>query len=126
MGPFWIRRKWLEKTQWLSKQELRKVQLELLKKLVHHCYRTVPYYRNLMDELGIQVRDIKTIEDIRLFPTLSKKAVLECDDSIISKKYANSALWSARTGRSTGTHMTIYRNAFSIGNQHPLVRRQWD
>jgi len=48
-GPFWIRRRWLNRTQWLGVRELKEIQLKLLKRLVRHCYSTVPYYRRLMD-----------------------------------------------------------------------------
>jgi hypothetical protein len=49
-GPFWFRRRQLAKTQWWSEQELKSLQLKLLKRLVSHAYNTVPYYRKLMDE----------------------------------------------------------------------------
>ena len=126
IGPFWLRRKQLAKTQWWSRQDLELLQLKLLKRLVSHCYNTVPYYRKLMDELNIKVGDIKTLDDLRRFPILSKKDVLCAGDSIISTKYPRWTLRKARTGGSTGTPMTIYRNLFSIGNEHAFVRRQWD
>lgn len=125
-GPFWIRRRWLEKTQWFSRQELQELQLKLLKRLIRHCYRTVPFYRSLMDNRGIKVEDINTLDDIKLFPILTKKDVLGAGDSIISSKYPKWALRKARTGGSTGTPLVIHRNWFSIGNEHAFIRRQWD
>lgn len=126
VGPFWIRRRWLKKTQWLSKQGLQELQLKLLKRLIRHCYRTVPYYTNLMDDRGVRAEDIKTLADIKKFPVLTKKEVLEAGDSIISSKYPKWTLRKARTGGSTGTPLVIHRNWFSIGNEHAFVRRQWD
>lgn len=125
-GPFWVRRRWLNRTQWLSKPELQKIQLRLLKRLIYHCYKTVQYYKHLMDERKIVPDDIKSLGDIRLFPILSKENVLEAGDSIISTKYPKWTLRAARTGGSTSSPLVVYRNWFSIGNEHAFVRRQWD
>jgi len=125
-GPFWVRRRWLNKTQWLSSPELQKIQLKLLRRLVCHCYTSVPYYRRLMDERGISVDTIRTLEDIKKFPIINKKKILQAGDSIISTKYPKWALRKGRTGGSTGTPMIVYRNLFSLGTDHAFSRRQWD
>ncbi len=125
-GPFWVRRRQLARTQWLNKKELQELQLRLLKRIISHSYSTVPYYKKLMDELGLHADSMRTLDDVKLFPILSKKDVLEAEDSIISLKYPKWTLRAARTGGSTGTPLVIYRNWFSIGNEHAFVRRQWE
>jgi phenylacetate-CoA ligase len=125
-GPFWIRRGWLNKTQWLSGRELEKLQLKLLKRLISHCYQTVPYYKKLMDERCIRAEAIRTLDDIKLFPILKKKDILQAGDSILSIKYPKFSLRTAYTSGTTGTPMKLYRDLFSIGNEHAFVRRQWD
>ncbi len=126
VGPFWLRRRQLAKTQWFDKLELQELQLKLLMRLIKHCYRTVPFYRNLMDDRGIKVGDIKTLNDIKKFPILKKKDVLKAGNSIYSTKYPKWLLRTAYTGGTTGTPMQIQRDLFSIGNEHAFVRRQWD
>jgi len=125
-GPFWLRQRWLEKSQWLSEQELREIQLKLLRRLVRHCYNSVPFYRRMMDERGISAEGIRTLEDIKQFPIINKRDVLEAGDSIVSTRYPKLLLRKAYTGGTTGTPMAIYRNLFSIGSEHAFVRRQWD
>jgi phenylacetate-CoA ligase len=125
-GPFRIRRKQLEKTQWLDREQLKLLQVKLLGRIVSHSYRTVPFYRDLMDQLGIKPDSIRTVDDIKLFPILSKKQLREAGDTIISKRYPKSILRAARTGGSTGTPMRVYRNWSAVGNEHAFVRRQWD
>lgn len=125
-GPFWLRRRWLEKTQWLSRQELQALKLKLLRRLTLHCYHTVPYYQKSMHDHGIKVEDIKTLDDIKKFPILTKKDVLKAGNSIYSTKYPKWFLRTAYTGGTTGTPMQIKRDLFSIGNEHAFVRRQWD
>jgi phenylacetate-CoA ligase len=125
-GPFWIRRRWLKNTQWLSKPELQDIQLRLLRRLIRHCYDSVPYYRRLMEERGIEVDSIKTLDDIKKFPIINKKEVLKAGDSIISRRYPKWTLRKGRTGGSTGTPMIVYRNLFSLATEHAFARRQWD
>lgn len=126
LGPFWLRRRWLKKTQWVSKAELQKIQLRLLRRLVCHCYNSVPYYRGLMDERGIRVESLKNLDDIKQFPVLTKKDVLQAGDAIVSTKYPRWLMRTARTGGTTGTPLKICRSLSSIGNEHAFVRRQWD
>jgi phenylacetate-CoA ligase len=126
VGPFWLRRRQLAKTQWFDKLELQELQLKLLQRLISHCYNTVPYYRKLMDERSISVDSINTLEDIKQFPILTKQDVLKAGDSIISTKYPRWLLAKAFTGGTTGTPLTLRRDIFSIGNEHAFVRRQWD
>jgi len=126
LGPFWFRRRWLSHTQWLSRDQLSRLQLHLLRRLLRHCYNTVPYYRRLMDERGITPDAIKTLDDINLFPVLTKRDILQAGDSLISTRYPRWLLRRAYTGGTTGTPVKIYRNLFSIGSEHAFVRRQWD
>ncbi|MFC1676101.1 phenylacetate--CoA ligase family protein [Planctomycetota bacterium] len=125
-SPFLIRRRWLDKTQWLDKDKLSQIQLDRLKRIVSHSYNTVPYYRKLMDQYGIIPSMIKTPNDIKLFPILTKNDILDAGDSIISTSYPRWLLHSARTGGSTGSPLMVHRNFSSIGNEHAFVRRQWD
>lgn len=79
-----------------------------------------------MHDHGIKVEDIKTLDDIKKFPILTKKDVLKAGNSIYSTKYPKWFLRTAYTGGTTGTPMQIPRDLFSIGNEHAFVRRQWD
>jgi len=126
VGPFWLRRRKLAKSQWFDRNALQELQLNRLKQIVSHCYNTVPYYRKLMDEHGIRPDGIRTLEDIKKFPILTKKDVLQAGSSIISTKYPMWMLRKVSTSGTTGTPMPIYRTLFSIGNEHAFVRRQWD
>jgi phenylacetate-CoA ligase len=67
-----------------------------------------------------------TLDDIKLFPILSKKDVLAAGKSIVSNKYPKWLMRTARTGGTTGTPMELRRTLFSIGNEHAFVRRQLD
>ena len=125
-GDFWFRRRWLEKTQWLNKRQLEVLQLSLLKRLVCHCYESVPHYRRIMDSDGFGPESIRYLEDIKLFPVLTKDDVILHADELVSKKYRKWAMNTAHTGGTTGTPIDIKRDIRSIGNNHAFFRRQKD
>ena len=55
-----------------SREELLKIQNEKIVKQVKHVYENVPYYRDLMDKKGVKPEDIKSVDDIKKLPFLSK------------------------------------------------------
>lgn len=124
--PFWIRRRQLKKSQWFSASQLEQMQLKFLKRLIHHCYNTVPYYRMTMDELGITVESIRTLEDIKQFPVMTKNDILQAGGSLVSTKYPKCLLHTAYTGGTTGPRLPLKRNLLSVGHEHAFVRRQFD
>jgi phenylacetate-CoA ligase len=126
VSHFWIRRRWLAQTQWLSADCLSDLQLDLLKKTVRYAEHNVPYYQKLMKSCGFSSRDIRSLEDIRLFPILTKKDIIDARRDMVSRAFARSLLRRECTGGTTGTPLCVYRNYASIGNEHAFVRRQWD
>ncbi|MBQ6552194.1 MAG: phenylacetate--CoA ligase [Clostridia bacterium] len=61
-----------EEIETASRDEIIRIQNEKLVKQVKRVYENVPYYRDLMDKKGVKPEDIKSIDDIRKLPFLSK------------------------------------------------------
>ncbi len=55
-----------------SREEIIAIQNEKIVKQVKHVYENVPYYRDLMDKKGVKPEDIKSIDDIKKLPFLTK------------------------------------------------------
>ena len=55
-----------------SRDQIINIQNEKIVKQVKHVYENVAYYRELMDEKGVKPEDIKSIDDIKKLPFLSK------------------------------------------------------
>ena len=47
-----------------SREKLREIQSEKLKKQVRHVWEDVPYYRKKMEEKGVTPDDIQSIDDL--------------------------------------------------------------
>ncbi|MDO4545759.1 MAG: phenylacetate--CoA ligase [Bacillota bacterium] len=64
---------WNQQMECSDRPTMRALQLEKLKKTVKHGYENVPHYRQSMDEAGVKPEDIKTLEDIRKLPFITKE-----------------------------------------------------
>ena len=53
----------LLKQQWMKKSELEIIQNKMLKGLIEHSYKFVPFYKNLMKKNNVSPGDIKNSED---------------------------------------------------------------
>ena len=60
-----------------SREEILKIQNEKLVKQVRYVYDNVPYYHNLMDQKGVKPEDIRSTDDIRKLPFLTKDDLRE-------------------------------------------------
>jgi len=62
-------------TQWYSNIEMKEYQLFKFKKLIQHCYDNVPYYRNFMQSNGLSPSDFTKIDQISVFPIVTKEII---------------------------------------------------
>ena len=61
------------KEETLPREEIRKIQLERLQETVSRVYEKVEPYRKKMDEAGIKPEDIKSLEDLKRLPFVTKQ-----------------------------------------------------
>jgi phenylacetate-CoA ligase len=69
----WAAYQELDRTQWLTPQELEEHQLRQLRALLLHCFHQVPYYRRLLAEAGISSRPISSLDEFRRLPLLTRE-----------------------------------------------------
>lgn len=60
-----------------SREKILEIQNEKIVKQVRHVYENVPYYKKLMDEKGVTPDDIKSVDDIKKLPFLTKADLRE-------------------------------------------------
>ena len=60
-----------------SREEILRIQNKKIVKQVKHVYENVPYYRDLMDKKSVKPEDIKSVDDIKKLPFLSKADLRE-------------------------------------------------
>lgn len=66
-------RYWNPTYECMSREEMFRVQSERLVNTVKRVYHNVPFYRNKMQQIGIEPGDIKTVEDLKKLPFTYKQ-----------------------------------------------------
>ena len=56
----------------MTRDDIRSLQLSKLQKQVRYVYERVDWYRNKMDEMGVNPSDIRSLEDVRKLPFTDK------------------------------------------------------
>ena len=59
---------WNEKMEAMPEEEMKKIQLENLKRTVKWVYERVPFYRDKFDGVGFKPEDLKKLEDLPKLP----------------------------------------------------------
>ncbi|MFV9690852.1 MAG: phenylacetate--CoA ligase family protein [Desulfobacteria bacterium] len=91
-----------------SADELESASNRKLRKLISEAYNNVSYYRKLMDGNGISIGDVRTLEDLKLFPIITKQDVRDNFDALLNDRFRNKKLRLIETGGTTGTPLRLY------------------
>ena len=95
------RRVFLEQSQWWPAEQLRDFQWQELQRLLKHAFDTVPYYRQKYAAAGVSLGDVRTWDDFRNLPTLTRQEVNANRQELCSTSYSGRLLPEA-TGGSSG------------------------
>ncbi|MDF1585485.1 phenylacetate--CoA ligase family protein [Marinimicrococcus flavescens] len=97
-------------THW-SPERLRRHQEERLRALVAHAAASVPFYRQRFVELGLRPGDIRTLEDLRHLPVVTKAELQAAgEEARLSSVFARDVLEGGRTSGSSGRPFMIFRD----------------
>jgi phenylacetate-CoA ligase len=108
----------LKRSQWLPPAHLRELQERKLRRLVHHAYHHVGYYREAMDERSLKPADIASLGDLAKLPLLDKAQVRESlYFDLLSDNHDKRRILKVTTSGSTGEPFVCY------ADQHQLEIR---
>jgi phenylacetate-CoA ligase len=69
------RKYWDEEIETMSRDKIKKYQFSLLKSMIELTYTKSSYYQQTFDRHGVKPADLKTLEDLKKFPTVNKKVL---------------------------------------------------
>jgi len=122
--------KFLKKSQWWSKEQLERYQLEQLSKLLNHAYENVPYYRKVFDDLGLKPENIQDFKDLQKLPFLTKEIIRENLDDLKARNYPNDIFEYVTTSGTTSGEIGplgfYYEKGFSRAREWAFMKTQWD
>lgn len=100
-------RAFVEDSQWWPERKLREFQWAELEKLLRHAFTHVPYYREKYAAAGIRLEEIRSLDDFRRLPPLSREEVNAHRESLRSA-IASGPLIESATGGSSGVPTRFY------------------
>ena len=115
----YIRRDYLAltKSEYLSADLLREIQLNKLKRVIEHAYAYVPFYQKRFKEIGLQPQDIKQLKDMELLPPVTRQEIIDHHKSMVDIRLQNSIPFADARKGDPGTPIP-----FSRFKKHKLVR----
>ncbi|VAX34859.1 FIG00929056: hypothetical protein [hydrothermal vent metagenome] len=99
-------RKFLDKSQWWTREELLKVQWTELQKLLEHTYANVPYWQDVFKKSGLTPEKIKNYSDFVKLPITLKDDIRASKERMIAGNYKGKT-WTKTTGGSTGVPLEL-------------------
>ncbi len=97
----------LARSQFDPPDAVRARQLERLKIQLNHAFETVPYYRRVWTAAGVHPSEVKSFDDFRNFPVLTKSDIRAHGDELISEQYRTAKVRVKSTSGSTGVPLVV-------------------
>lgn len=85
-------------------------QWRALSRLLEHAYETTPFYRERFQREGLKPSDIRSANDLRRIPPITREDIRNRLDDLWSRRYRKEALKSAATGGTTDTPVPLLRS----------------
>lgn len=102
----WYRR--IARMEKWTPAEVEAWQREKLQEFIRHAYEHTVYYRNLFDSLGIKPEEIKTKEDLKRLPVITKEIVHAHYEELIPDDLSSFKYRLCRSGGTTGVPIQYY------------------
>lgn len=90
-------------------EQLRRVQSQKLRRLVMEAYHAIPYYRQRLDEAGVDPDEVRSVADLHRLPVLTKAEFQAADPhTLFNQHFALPRLEREQTSGSSGRPFVMY------------------
>lgn len=115
-----------EQARW-PLERIRELQATRLRRVVAAAYQGSTYYREAMDGAGVTPADIRTVDDVRLLPILTKATAQRQGDRMRTASEPGAGWWVGRTSGTTGSPLTIWydRETCIQNNAADELQKRW-
>jgi phenylacetate-CoA ligase len=101
-------RQFLHGADFWDEAKITNFQLQRLKELVTFAAENVPFYEDLYRRQGVEVAEIRALEDVKLLPSISKEDVRDNLEQFVARGVNKNALEYVTTGGSTALPVGFY------------------
>ena len=105
------KRDFLMESQFWNEDRIKEYQLKKIINLVKYAYNYVPYYHQLFKNIGFHPSDIKTLNDFKKIPVLTKDISRKENFNLIASNTNMKYVSKGKTGGTTGPPLLIYKDA---------------
>ena len=108
--------KFLLKSKYWSRDQINDFQNKRLTSLVKYAYESVPFYRNMFRQLGLEPSDIQSKESLNKIPVINKSIVKQNKEIFVSSNISKKDIINKSSSGSTGEPLFYKstREAYSI------------
>lgn len=107
----------LKRSEWWSQESIVESQNDAFCGIVRYAYENVPFYKRWYDECGVDVKRVKSVDDAKLLPKLTKELVRKSSEDMLSRRYAKRSLLKVSTSGTTGTPLQVFQTADGLSLQ---------
>lgn len=111
----------LNKSQWLSTEDVRALQVRKLREFLTDLRRRVPYYRELFRALGFEPEKLGDVADLQRLPLLDKATIREHTEALRAEDATDLARFN--TGGSSGEPLVFYLGKDRVSHDVAAKRR---
>lgn len=90
-----------------TREQIDRYHLKKLQELVRYAFDHVPFYREEYKKVGFEPNDLRTLDDFRHLPYLSKEQVRERHDELLSDEFSGIRTFNCQTSGSTGMPLQV-------------------
>jgi phenylacetate-CoA ligase len=116
-------RKLITSTEFLSKEQLQNFQLKKMRQIVNYAWNNIDGYRDIWQKNKFHPDQIKSLEDIKRIPFVTKEILRENLDRFTNKNIKS--LQYATTGGSTGIPFGFYQQAKNRMIEMAFIHDMW-
>ncbi|MBI5395358.1 MAG: phenylacetate--CoA ligase family protein [Verrucomicrobia bacterium] len=91
-------------------EHIARAQTHRVRRMAGYAYRTVPYYRETFDRLGLTPADFKSVEDLTRLPILERAQIQRDPEYFCSRERPTADLLELRSGGSTGAPRRVFHD----------------
>ena len=113
----------LEKSEQWSADDFDKYQTEQMRFLLSVAFEHVPWYRELKRQMGCNVEDFRTVEDLRLLPLLNKSQVRGQEHLFVNESVNLGKASRGFTSGTTGTPINYFETQQTFSQRWAFIVR---
>ncbi|MGR8952995.1 MAG: phenylacetate--CoA ligase family protein [Gammaproteobacteria bacterium] len=102
----------MQRSQFLSFEEIDRLQWQRLESLLLHAYRNIPYYRTILETKGLNEKNIADNpgQILANLPLLDKTIIRQQDNNLLSKDFDKRRSYKNTSGGSTGEPVQLVQD----------------